>query len=123
MRCYPKTVSGGRVPVVLGGNSDAALDRVAACGDGWYGFNLSADEAVDRLQGLASRCRAVGRDPGSLDVSVAIRNGSPADLAGLEAAGAGELVIVDAPPEEARDAAGWVAELADCWSVSPTAAG
>jgi hypothetical protein len=37
---YP--VRGRRVPVVVGGNSDGALARVAAFGDGWYGFSLPA---------------------------------------------------------------------------------
>ena len=35
-RSNPKPASGNRrVPVVLGGNTDAALHRVAAWGDGW----------------------------------------------------------------------------------------
>ena len=40
VRVNPKPVADRRIPVVLGGNSDAALRRVAAWGDGWYGFNL-----------------------------------------------------------------------------------
>jgi hypothetical protein len=31
---------------VFGGNSEAALRRVAVLGDGWYGFNLAGVEAV-----------------------------------------------------------------------------
>ena len=44
MRVNPKPVHDRRIPIVLGGNSDAALRRVAAWRDGWYGFNL---ESVD----------------------------------------------------------------------------
>ena len=40
IRVYPKPVARRRLPVVVGGNSDAALRRVAAIGDGWYGFNV-----------------------------------------------------------------------------------
>ena len=40
VRSYPKPVRDRRVPVILGGNSDAAIDRVVEYGDGWYGFNL-----------------------------------------------------------------------------------
>ena len=123
VRCYPKPVTGGRIPVVLGGNSDAALDRVAAYGDGWYGFNLSPDETVERLEGLAARCRAAGRDPASLDVSVALRDGTPGDLAGLAAAGVDEVVVVAGPPEDPEDAAEWVVALADHWSVPPPTSG
>jgi probable F420-dependent oxidoreductase len=121
VRCYPKPVAGDRIPVVLGGNSDAALDRVVAYGDGWYGFNLSVDETVERMEALTSRCRALGRDPASLAVSVAVRDGSPTDLVTLRAAGVGELVVVDAPPDDPVDAAEWVAALASRWSVTPAA--
>ncbi len=40
VRVNPKPARGG-IPIVLGGNSDPALRRVAAWGDGWYGFNLA----------------------------------------------------------------------------------
>src|SRR6202048_1110277 len=40
VRVNPKPVAERRIPVVLGGNSDAALRRVVGWGDGWYGFNL-----------------------------------------------------------------------------------
>lgn len=121
VRCYPKPVSGGRVPVVLGGNSDAALDRVASYGDGWYGFNLSLEEARERMDALRERCRSLDRDPASLDVSVALRDGSPEDLEALAEAGVGEVVLVEAPPEDPTGAAPWVADLARRWSVVPAA--
>ena len=41
---------------MLGGNSDVALGRVAAWGDGWYGFNLDGvDAAADWVSALADR--------------------------------------------------------------------
>src|SRR5580700_7597385 len=43
-RVYPKPVRDRRIPVVFGGNSDAAIRRVAAHGDGWYGFSLTAEQ-------------------------------------------------------------------------------
>ena len=48
VRVNPKPVRGRRIPVVVGGNSDAALRRVAMFGDGWYGFNLTAVSAAER---------------------------------------------------------------------------
>ena len=63
MRVNPKPRD-RRIPVVLGGNSDAALRRVAAWGDGWYGFNLAdVEEAAGCASLLRSLCRAAGRDP------------------------------------------------------------
>ena len=50
IRVNPKPTSGRRLPIVVGGNSDAAMRRVATWGDGWYGFNLNDVAAVqDRL--------------------------------------------------------------------------
>ncbi len=41
VRVNPRPVRDRRIPVIVGGNSDAALRRVATMGDGWYGFNLA----------------------------------------------------------------------------------
>ncbi|MEU5539950.1 LLM class flavin-dependent oxidoreductase [Streptomyces sp. NPDC020362] len=35
IRVNPRPLRGGRLPVVVGGNSDAALRRAAALADGW----------------------------------------------------------------------------------------
>ena len=51
VRCFPKPVRRS-VPVVLGGNGERALERVARRGDGWYGFNLTLDEVPARLEVL-----------------------------------------------------------------------
>jgi probable F420-dependent oxidoreductase len=106
VRVNPKPVH-GRIPVVVGGNSDAALERAARWGDGWYGFNLeSADAVRERVGELRARTRAAGRDPGALTVAVAPRE--PADAAELAAAGVTQLVVVAAPPADPADAAEWV---------------
>ncbi len=117
VRSYPKPVR-RRIPVVLGGNADRALDRVVAVGDGWYGFNLSTDEVAERMGALGSRCAAAGRELAQLDVSVAVRDVTPDDLEPLALAGVDELVVVDAPPTEARAVEGWIADLAARWGVS-----
>ena len=52
VRSFPKPV--GRLPVILGGESRAALARAADYGDGWYGFNLSPEEATERIAVLRS---------------------------------------------------------------------
>lgn len=59
-RSFPKPVR-RTVPVLLGGESDAALRRAAAYGDGWYGFNLSAEEAAERIGVLERRLAERGR--------------------------------------------------------------
>src|SRR3984957_14630463 len=50
IRVNPKPAHGRGIPIVVGGNSDSALRRVAAWGDGWYGFNLDGVAAArDRV--------------------------------------------------------------------------
>jgi probable F420-dependent oxidoreductase len=115
-RCYPKPVHRG-IPVVLGGNGDRALQRVATHGDGWYGFNVSVRDLPGRLEVLRSACEQVGRSDRSLHKAVALVGASPADLGDLEGLGVDEVVIVEAPPEVAEDVDAWVGHLAEIWNL------
>ena len=115
IRVNPKPVR-GLLPIVVGGNSDAALRRVAAWADGWYGFSLrDTTEVATAITRLAGYCDAVGRDITDVTVSVALREPTPADVSGLIAAGVDELVLVQSPPQEPADAQGWVNQLAAPW--------
>jgi probable F420-dependent oxidoreductase len=118
VRVNPKPARGGRIPVVVGGNSDAALGRVAAFGDGWYGFNLPASAVAGRVAALAEQCQRRGRSLRELSVAVAVTDGSPALLPELADAGVTELVVVGAPPADPAAATTWVAELAAHWGAA-----
>lgn len=122
VRVNPKPLRERRIPVVIGGNSDAALRRVATWGDGWYGFNVDDVSAVaERLSRLRILCAEAGRDVGELRTAVALRDPEPSDVAELEAVGVDELVIVASPPDDPDQADDWVAGLADQWgSASAT---
>ncbi len=48
-RQYPKPIQKPHPPIHFGGESDAALRRVADLGQGWYGFNLEPEELSERL--------------------------------------------------------------------------
>ncbi|MDT5350169.1 MAG: hypothetical protein QOH91_3456 [Mycobacterium sp.] len=116
IRVYPKPVRDRRIPVVLGGNSDAALRRVAAWGDGWYGFNLDGIAAVrERVGALQRLCAESGRDRAELRLAVALRDAHVADVSALAELGVDELVLVEAPPNDPGAVPGWVAALADEW--------
>jgi alkanesulfonate monooxygenase SsuD/methylene tetrahydromethanopterin reductase-like flavin-dependent oxidoreductase (luciferase family) len=111
IRVNPRPVRDRCIPVVVGGNSDAALQRAAAWGDGWYGFNVDGIDAVrDRVGLLRELCGEAGRDPSALRVAVALSQ--PADREELAAAGVDELVLVEGPPEDPADAVAWAAGLA-----------
>lgn len=120
VRVNPKPVRDRRIPIVVGGNSDAALRRVAASGDGWYGFNLAGVDAVrERVGALSELCREARRDIGELHVAVALAASQPEDLDALRDIGVDELVLVEPPPEDPRAVADWVGTLASRWGVEP----
>jgi probable F420-dependent oxidoreductase len=116
VRVNPKPVTGRRIPIVLGGNSDAALRRVVAWGDGWYGFNLDGvPEVAERIDLLNRLCIDSERDHDEILLAVALRDLSVDDVRRLADLGVDELVIVDAPPADAAAAGDWVSILADKW--------
>ncbi|MGH7933974.1 MAG: LLM class F420-dependent oxidoreductase, partial [Candidatus Binataceae bacterium] len=70
VRSYPKPVQGGKVPVIFGGESGPALRRVADCGSGWFGFNLSPEDAPARIARLHTLLRERGRDPREVEIII-----------------------------------------------------
>lgn len=115
IRVNPKLTQ-SHLPILVGGNSDRALRRVAAWGDGWYGFNLDTVSTVrDRLDLLTRFCTDTGRDITDLHLAVALRTATRADVPELSALGVTELVLVDTPPESPDECVDWVDGLADRW--------
>jgi probable F420-dependent oxidoreductase len=113
IRVNPKPVRNGRIPIIVGGNSDAALRRAARSGDGWYGFNLTDPAHVrERITRLRVLCETAGRDPSELDIAVALASSPrPEDRDELTRLGVDELVLVAAPPADPSEADRWVSEL------------
>jgi probable F420-dependent oxidoreductase len=67
---YPKPVQKPHPPIYVGGESRAALRRVAEYGDGWFGFNLlptGVRTGVDMLQPLLAE---YGRTMVEMDILV-----------------------------------------------------
>ncbi len=116
VRVNPKPVRNGRIPIVLGGNSDAALRRVADWGDGWYGFNVDGPAAVaGHLAKIRASCEERCRDVTELRLAVALLDPQRSDVAELADLGVDELVLVAGPPDDADAAAEWVRDLAAQW--------
>ena len=55
-----------RIPIVLGGGSEAALRRIARRADGWLPTGLPAQQAGETLARLRAMAEANGRDPGGI---------------------------------------------------------
>lgn len=65
---FPKPARPAGVPILIGGESPAALRRVAEIGDGWLPYNLPVDEAARVIGGLKEATRRNGRDPEALRI-------------------------------------------------------
>ncbi len=72
--------SRGTVPIVWGGHSEHALERVASCGDGWHPTQLSLDQLAAGIKRLRGLCGKHGRRFDSLEIVV-----RPAPVYGLDA--------------------------------------
>jgi probable F420-dependent oxidoreductase len=121
VRVNPKPTRDRQIPILVGGNSDAALRRVAAWGDGWYGFYLGGVDAVrERIGVLGELCAQQERDLRDLDLAVALEAGEPDDIPALAGLGVSELVLVEYPPDDPREAADWVRALARRWGRPQT---
>jgi probable F420-dependent oxidoreductase len=117
IRVHPKPARNRSIPVVLGGNSDGALRRVAAWGDGWYGFYLADVAAVaERIAFLREACRRRDRDPSELSLAVSLRTPGREDVRALADLGVDEMVVVESAPADVAQAAHWVAALAERWA-------
>jgi probable F420-dependent oxidoreductase len=115
IRVNPRPVHNRRIPIVIGGNGDAALRRAARTGDGWYGFYLSLDETAERLTTLRRLCEEHRRDPAEVRTAVAVLGVTPADRGPLESLGLDEIVLVVGPPEQAADVDAWTATVTEGW--------
>jgi len=62
--CYfnPKPVQTPHPPIFFGGESEAALARVATLGDGWYGYNLDPENGRQHLLRLDEALARAGRE-------------------------------------------------------------
>jgi len=66
--CYPKPARPGGVPLFVGGESKAALRRVARLGDGWLPYKLPVEDAAGVIAELKQLTREAGRDPEALRI-------------------------------------------------------
>ncbi|HJP76723.1 MAG TPA: LLM class F420-dependent oxidoreductase [Pseudonocardiaceae bacterium] len=69
---YPRPVQ-RPIPIVVGGNSPAALRRVARLGNGWYGWSLDLAQTEQRLTQLRAEMDAAGRDFAELEITVTLK--------------------------------------------------
>lgn len=77
--CYPKPARAGGIPILIGGESNAALTRVARLGDGWLPYNLPVEDAPRVIAELKNMTRAKGRDPSALRIAKIVYSSAKLD--------------------------------------------
>jgi probable F420-dependent oxidoreductase len=77
VRMYPKPVQKPHPPLIFGGESTPALRRVGEVGDGWFGVNVTLEDAKAKITRIRQYAQAAGRDPGKLHFSVSPGLGEP----------------------------------------------
>ena len=67
MAMEPKPPQGGRLPIWIGGNSEAALRRTGRLGDGWLASRVTdAEDARRAIETIHRHAAEAGRDPAAL---------------------------------------------------------
>ncbi|HEV2309604.1 MAG TPA: LLM class F420-dependent oxidoreductase [Acidimicrobiia bacterium] len=94
-RMYPKPVQQPYPPIYFGGETDAALRRVARHGDGWHGFNHLPDSAAASVRRLERFLADEDRRLADVDVTVGayLQPVQPSDLPAYRDAGVDQLVL------------------------------
>ena len=100
---WPKPTNAAGPAIIVGGNTDAALARVASIGDGWFGWNMDISEVHERVAALRSRWAAARRDQATLRLIVGLPWAQPIEglvryAVELAALGVDELVVAVAAP-------------------------
>src|SRR5205823_6837064 len=86
----PKPVQKPWPPVIVGGESGAALRRAARYGDGWVGLDHSPESVVEPIR----RLRELRGDAGApLEITVGGAVGSAADIERWSEAGVDRLIV------------------------------
>ena len=64
------------IPIWLGGNADATLQRAGAIADGWFPLMPPGEPARKAIAAIRAAANAAGRDPGTLGIEARIDYGS-----------------------------------------------
>lgn len=121
---YPGPTRGAKMPVLVGGQSEAALKRAASYGNGWCGFNLTPDETAQAITRLRQLLAENGRQSEPFEFAVApTASATPDDLKRYRDAGVDELDLAGIFNRQLRteaDITKLLEELARNW-VDPAA--
>jgi probable F420-dependent oxidoreductase len=95
-RMYPKPIQTPHPPIHVGGESDAAMRRVARHGQGWFSFNRLPEDLPEPLARLDAALAAEGRSRSDVVLSVSpyFNPVTPAAVEGYAALGVDRLIVL-----------------------------
>ena len=77
MKFSPKPLQQPHIPLLIGGNSRAAIRRAVRLGNGWHPSTRSPEVLSQGIRYLHEQARAAGRDMAEIPVSLSIPLGHP----------------------------------------------
>jgi probable F420-dependent oxidoreductase len=95
VKCFPKPVQKGGVPIVVGGHSPAAAKRAGRYGNGFFPAIAEPDKLKELFAMMSAEAKKAGRDPKEIELSCMGRAKVDA-LKGLQDIGV-ERVVVPPP--------------------------
>jgi probable F420-dependent oxidoreductase len=107
----PKPAQRGGPPVLVGGESEAALRRAARLGDGWIGLAHTRESAAPLLRRLAELRRQTDASERPFTVTLGGSPETPGDLECWRDAGVDRLIV--SPWQRSREAVDGLRRLAD----------
>jgi probable F420-dependent oxidoreductase len=92
VKCFPKPVQKGGVPILIGGHSPAAAKRAARYGDGFFPALGQPAQLKELIELMKAECAKVGRSPSAIELSCMGR-AKAEDLKALADIGISRVVI------------------------------
>ncbi|HEV3112860.1 MAG TPA: LLM class F420-dependent oxidoreductase [Candidatus Binataceae bacterium] len=96
IRCNPKPIKGAALPITFGGETTAAMRRVARQGTGWFGYMNSPEQAEEKIKKLHKILAEHGRKPQEVEIIITPNDPKYCDRDSLKRyrdAGANEIVM------------------------------
>ena len=96
IRCNPKPVKGAQLPITVGGETTAAMKRVARYGTGWFGYMNSPEMAEEKIKKLHKILAEHNRKPEEVEIIVTPNDpkyATPDSLKRYRDAGVNEITV------------------------------
>lgn len=119
VRFEPKPLQKPHPPIIVAGDSRAALRRAVRLGDGWCGLGHTPDTAAPQVAALRDLLAASGRDPASFEIMVSFGSTSLTrdDVQAYGAAGVHRIIVL--PWMQGGEAEDQLEQLAERLQLEP----